>query len=275
MTTTKILLAGEGGQGIQTIAKVISESAAKVGHKVAYIPSFGVEQRGTPSIGFITISDQEIYYPRFETADYIIILQTRAIDFVAPYVSPKTKTIFDSSTIDSKSFPNKFIHLFGTSATKYAHTKFTPKAFNVLIAGKLSQLLNLDEDIVWSAVEKSLGKKFKDETIRQANRDAYIFGRNLVFELKDFSEASYQPSKEKIKVKGFGKKGTILPERCKGCGICIHKCPVKALSLSETLGVFATPVPKVDLERCIACGNCTRFCPDGAILIEKEKVEGK
>jgi formate hydrogenlyase subunit 6/NADH:ubiquinone oxidoreductase subunit I len=37
------------------------------------------------------------------------------------------------------------------------------------------------------------------------------------------------------------------------------------------LGVFATPIPKVDLEKCIACGNCRNFCPDGAISVIKDK----
>ena len=56
---------------------------------------------------------------------------------------------------------------------------------------------------------------------------------------------------------------------CTGCGTCIEKCPVKALSFGEDLGVFAFPVTKIDLEKCIVCGNCRRFCPDGAIGVDK------
>jgi 2-oxoglutarate ferredoxin oxidoreductase subunit gamma len=73
-----ILLAGEGGQGIQTIAKVFVDAAAK-DHFVTYLPAFGVEQRGTPSVAYLTLSSREISYPRFQSADYVVILQKRAV----------------------------------------------------------------------------------------------------------------------------------------------------------------------------------------------------
>lgn len=271
MKQTKILLAGEGGQGIQTIAKVLSDAAAKSGLQVSYIPSFGVEQRGTPSLGFLILAKDKIFYPRFETADYIVALQHRAIPFLRKYVAVETKFIFDSSTIARKEIPKNAMHVLGIPATKYAAEKFTQRAFNVLIAGKLSQVLNIPGKTVWESIEKVLGKKFKNEQIRKANEDAFLFGREAVFEVDSFTKPTFMPSKERIILKGFGKHGEILPERCKGCGICIEKCPVRALKFSDTLGVFATPVPESDLEKCIACGNCRRFCPDSAINIEKDK----
>lgn len=270
METIKILLAGEGGQGIQTIAKIISEAAMMAKKHVAYIPSFGVEQRGTPSIGFITVSDQEIYYPRFDVADIIIILQERAIPAVAQYISPNTTVIIDSSTVDIGALPMTSAKVFATPATRYATEKFTPRAFNIIITGKLGAMIKLSKQVVWTLIEKNLGKKFKDEKIRKANEDAFLFGYDLVLETKDFSKPTFQPSTKRILYKGHGKTGEVIPARCKGCGICIEKCPVKAMSFSKTLGVFATPVPDIDLEKCIACGNCSRFCPDAAVKIEKD-----
>lgn len=269
MSTTKLLLTGEGGQGIQTIAKVISAAAVEAGYHVSYIPSFGVEQRGTPSVAFIIISDTEINYPRFNVADYAVILQRRAIDVAYKYISPNTRVIFDSSTISFADLPKLSALVFATPATKYAYEKFTQRAFNILITGKLTKLLNLDKDKSWKAVEKTLFKKLKDEKVKKANRDAFLLGYDVVFEEKIFTEPTFMPSKEKIVMKGFNKEAMILPERCKGCGICIEKCPVKALKFGDTLGVFATPTPEIDLEKCIACGNCSRFCPDSAILVEK------
>jgi len=52
---------------------------------------------------------------------------------------------------------------------------------------------------------------------------------------------------------------------CIGCGICVKKCPVKALSVKNKKIV-------VDSDKCIGCGVCHRFCPkDNLKLIRKEK----
>lgn len=271
MSHIKLLLTGEGGQGIQTIAKVLTDAAAASGYHVTYIPSFGVEQRGTPSTAFITISREEINYPRFDVADYVIILQKRAIHVAKEFISPNSKVVFDSSTISVSELPKLSTHLFAAPATKYAYEKFTPKVFNIIITAKLGNILNLDKKKTWQAVVSVLGKKFHDEKVKKANTDAFEFGWDLVFEINNFTEAVFAPSTKKIFCKGFGKSSEIVPSRCKGCGICIEKCPVKALKFSNILGVFATPVPEIDLEKCIGCNNCNRFCPDGAIGVIKEK----
>lgn len=271
MNKIKLLLAGEGGQGIQTIAKIITEAADKEGHEVVYIPIFGVEQRGTPSVGFITIDKVPIRYPRFDIADYVVILQQRALEVVKQYIGPDTKVIFDSSTVPSEKFEHITKHLYGIPATKLAAEQYTPRAFNVLVTGKLATILNLDKEIVWESVSNILGKKFKSDEIRQANHDAFDAGGDYTFEQGDFTEASFMPSTETIISKGHGKTAMLLPKYCKGCGICVDKCPVKAIGWSETLGVFATPAPEIDMEKCIGCGTCTRVCPDAAIRVVKDK----
>lgn len=40
----RIMLAGEGGQGVQSVALILSEAAYKAGKQVMYIPNFGVER---------------------------------------------------------------------------------------------------------------------------------------------------------------------------------------------------------------------------------------
>jgi len=271
MKDIKVLLAGEGGQGIQTIAKALAEVAVDDGYQCSYIPSFGVEQRGTPSIAFITISRREIHYPRFDIADYCIILQKRAIQAVSSYISPTTKVIFDSSVISPNDLPKQAVILQGIPATKFAFQKFTPRAFNVLVLGKLSKVLNLPEEGTWKMIMKILGKKFKTKEVEEKNHEAFIFGRNSIFEVSDFTEPTYVPQEQALLYRGHGKKGQIVPARCKGCGICIAKCPVGALRFGDELGVYASPIPTIDLEKCIACGNCFKFCPDAAIEVEKEE----
>jgi len=68
------------------------------------------------------------------------------------------------------------------------------------------------------------------------------------------------------------KSWTNFTALCKGCGICIEKCPKKALSFdSEQSGPYGAPTVKCDLKHCIACGICELHCPDHAIRVDKKK----
>ena len=53
-------------------------------------------------------------------------------------------------------------------------------------------------------------------------------------------------------------------DRCKGCGLCTHVCPVHILELSETqLNVKGYhPVVVTDMGQCIGCASCATICPD-------------
>jgi len=267
--STKLIIAGEGGQGIQTIAKILSETAVKQKYNCQYIPSFGVEQRGTPSVAFLTFSKKDLFYPRFDQADIAVILQKRAVPAVSQYITPNTKVIFDSSTVPSSSLSKQAVHTFGLPATKIATQKFTQKSFNIIVTGALCRELNFDPKTVWQSVENTLGKKFKTEEIRKANKDSFEFGLHATYEINHYSQAIFKPKTGVNLAKDMRKTAVIVPERCKSCGICIKVCPVKALSFGDDLGVFATPVPEINMEKCIACNKCGTFCPDAAIEVKK------
>lgn len=66
---------------------------------------------------------------------------------------------------------------------------------------------------------------------------------------------------------------TVFPELCKGCGLCIEKCPTKVIYWSENLGFMGTPSVKTRIEGCIVCGICDNVCPDAAIRVDKKGKE--
>ena len=55
-------------------------------------------------------------------------------------------------------------------------------------------------------------------------------------------------------------------EKCIGCGLCVKRCPMKALELEDKKVVF-----KPDL--CIGCGVCVHKCPEEAIFLIKRDEE--
>ncbi|MGI6144163.1 MAG: 4Fe-4S dicluster domain-containing protein [Peptococcia bacterium] len=67
---------------------------------------------------------------------------------------------------------------------------------------------------------------------------------------------------------------TIFPDLCKGCGLCIEKCPTQVIYWSEELGFMGTPAVKTRIEGCIVCGLCETVCPEPAIRVER-KAKGK
>lgn len=68
----------------------------------------------------------------------------------------------------------------------------------------------------------------------------------------------------------------VNEDRCKGCGLCIHFCPKKAIGIAEHLnkrGYY--PAALINREACIGCGICARMCPDVAISVYKEDKQEK
>ncbi len=78
--------------------------------------------------------------------------------------------------------------------------------------------------------------------------------------MKDF-----RPETTKVKKGSW----TVFLDLCKGCGLCLVKCPKKALCFGKKQGVYSTPAPAVDPEKCELCGICEMLCPDSAIRQEK------
>lgn len=64
----------------------------------------------------------------------------------------------------------------------------------------------------------------------------------------------------------------LFPMLCKGCGLCVEKCPTKTLAFSEELGLYGTPAVEIGHsdKDCNGCGICAMFCPDCAIIVEKK-----
>ncbi len=58
----------------------------------------------------------------------------------------------------------------------------------------------------------------------------------------------------------------IIPEQCKGCGLCVKSCPFGAIAMRERKAYIG--------EACTNCGACLNSCKFGAIIDEAEKAEG-
>ena len=181
MSRTKIVLAGEGGQGVQSIAKILVEAGYEAGKQVLYIPNFGVEQRGGVSIAFCQIADERIGEPRYSKGDIIIMLSDRAIDRCTTYVDENSTVVYDTSVCTKK--PNvKCKEIIGIDANKIANEHLSARVFNIIILGVLleaTHVLQLSD--IKNAMELALGKKFDAKPeLRELNYKALEMGMTLV-----------------------------------------------------------------------------------------------
>ncbi len=183
MARTKIVLAGEGGQGVQSIAKILVEAGYEAEKQVLYIPNFGVEQRGGVSIAFCQIADETIGEPRYSKGDIVVMLSDRALDRCETYVDENTTMIYDSS-VCTRAPKCKGKKTIAIEANKIANEQLSARVFNIIILGVILAATNVvDIEDAKKAMELALGKKFDAKPeLRELNYKALEVGMNLINE---------------------------------------------------------------------------------------------
>jgi 2-oxoglutarate ferredoxin oxidoreductase subunit gamma len=179
----RIALAGEGGQGVQSVANILVEAAYEEGKEALYIPNFGVEQRGGVSIAYVQISEDTIGSPKFKFADIIISLSDRAVCRTKKYVNENTLFVYDSSIKGLENeLPQNAKKVIGIPAIDVAKEEFHPRVFNVIIMGAVIGMTGVVTEVqAKNAIEKKLGYKFEQNPeLRELNFKALKRGIELV-----------------------------------------------------------------------------------------------
>ena len=64
----------------------------------------------------------------------------------------------------------------------------------------------------------------------------------------------------------------VKEDWCKGCNICIDRCPVDALEESDKLNKRGVRPPRLKkVNECNNCRLCELVCPDFAITVKPEE----
>ncbi|MCL4516062.1 MAG: 2-oxoacid:acceptor oxidoreductase family protein [Firmicutes bacterium] len=215
---TKIAVAGEGGQGVQSIGEILAEAANRSGLETTYMPNFGVEQRGGVSIAFVQISDRPIGSPKFKRADVLVVLSPRSVERTRGYVTPGTTVIYDSSSIEAPKIddmtigiqswetlaPEGFadmagnrpgkgikgeevrrdsnVRTVGIPAARIAKEELQPRVFNILILGAILAITKVvTVEAAREAMEHMFREKFAQRPeLRDDNFAALERGLSLV-----------------------------------------------------------------------------------------------
>lgn len=182
MDLVRLALAGEGGQGVQSVAEILAEAAYNEGKQAIYIPNFGLEQRGGVSIAFLQVSSRRIGAPKFHYADVVVALSERAMSRTHMYSGPITTYVYDSSfNVEEGDLPQQYKTILDIPALDESK-KLDTRVFNVIVMGTILALTNIVSfDTAKDALIKKLGYKFeKNPALKELNFKALDVGRSLV-----------------------------------------------------------------------------------------------
>ena len=142
MASTKILIAGFGGQGILFSGKAIAYTGLKANKEVSWLPSYGPEMRGGTANCSVIISDEPVGSPIVEKPDVLIAMNLPSLE---KYIDETTKggyVIYDSSLI-SKQDEREGVVVAGIPATKLASDNGLNGLANIIILGKVIKETNI------------------------------------------------------------------------------------------------------------------------------------
>ena len=151
----RILLAGDGGQGIQTIANIICQAAFDNKYYVTDIPNYGLEQRGGVSLAFLQINDQQIGYPKFNKPDILLIMSDQARERTQIY---KQEGV---NAIDVKDFQLNDV---------------SPVSCNIFFLGILTKILEKENIFTNQEILKLLEDKLGKKPNWQENKKTFEIG---------------------------------------------------------------------------------------------------
>jgi 2-oxoglutarate ferredoxin oxidoreductase subunit gamma len=93
----RLLIAGEGGQGVILIGRILASVAVKTIEHVTFFPAYGAEVRGGTSNCHVIMSSAEIASPLADRFDSMIIMNQESANKFLPDRGKNCLTVFNSS----------------------------------------------------------------------------------------------------------------------------------------------------------------------------------
>ncbi len=175
-----ILLAGFGGQGVLTMGQFLAYSGMLEEKEVSWVPSYGPEMRGGTANCLITIGDEEIDSPIFESPDAAIVMNRPSLDKFENRVRPGGFLLADSSMID-RPIQRGDICSYAIPANEIANSLGNIKVANMVLLGALLELTNvIKRDSLIECLQKVLSSS--KQQLLDINRKALEKGADFVRE---------------------------------------------------------------------------------------------
>lgn len=133
----EVIMAGQGGQGIEFIGEILTWAAMFEGKETTWMPSYGPETRGGTANCMVVISDEKIGSPFIECPDSIIVMNEPSLDKFESKVKPGGLVVLNKSLIDCdiQDIQRKGFEVIEVRANDIAQELGNPLVANVVMLG--------------------------------------------------------------------------------------------------------------------------------------------
>jgi len=180
-----VLVGGFGGQGVQTLGKLLAYGANEADIITTFHPAYGGEMRGGTSNCTVTISDRQIGAPNKAMCDYIIAMNIPSFQRFEKQVKPGGLLVLNTSIIKDKPARSD-IKAVGIPVNEIAEQVGSGKVLNIVMLGFFVEYTGfVPADIMEKVVEERLGSK---KEYRELNEKAYKAGADYARKVKAETE---------------------------------------------------------------------------------------
>jgi 2-oxoglutarate ferredoxin oxidoreductase subunit gamma len=157
--TTKVIMAGFGGQGVVLMGTLLSYSAMVEGKHTTFFPSYGAEMRGGTANCSVVVSDDAIASPVVNQPDCVVAMNIASLEKFESRVRPGGTIFVNSSLIDRK-VERDDVDEVRIPANDIAEELGNSRAANmVILGGLLKKTGAVKVDAVIGCLEKVLSER--------------------------------------------------------------------------------------------------------------------
>ncbi len=162
MSTTQVLFAGFGGQGILFSGKFLAYEGLMSGREVSWLPSYGPEMRGGTANCSVILSEAPVGSPIVTNPDILVAMNLPSLDKYEDATVSGGKIFVDSALIERK-VKRTDVEAYYIPATKLASGENLAGLANMIILGKvLRHTALMDYENVGRAMAKIVSAKRKN-----------------------------------------------------------------------------------------------------------------
>ena len=154
MSTTNMLIAGFGGQGVLFAGKFIAYKGLLEGRQLSWLPSYGPEMRGGTANCSVLLSDTPVGSPIVSAPDLLMVMNLPSLDKYEDAAVSGAKIFVDSTLIDRK-VKRTDVTAYYIPATKMAKDAGFPTLANMIMVGKVIKETGV---VSYDGIKEALGK---------------------------------------------------------------------------------------------------------------------